>query len=30
VCAKDPFCCETAWDSVCAGEVAELGCGTCP
>jgi hypothetical protein len=26
VCAVDPFCCETAWDSICAGEAADL-CG---
>jgi hypothetical protein len=22
VCAADPFCCETAWDGICAGEAA--------
>lgn len=22
VCAKDPYCCSTSWDSVCVGEVA--------
>jgi len=29
VCADDPYCCSTAWDSTCAGEVTSLGCGTC-
>lgn len=29
VCAIDSFCCETAWDDLCADEVASLGCGTC-
>jgi hypothetical protein len=29
VCEVDPFCCNTAWDSICAGEVEMLGCGTC-
>ena len=29
VCAADPFCCSTAWDSVCVGEVESLGCSTC-
>lgn len=31
VCADDPFCCETEWDSVCAGETAALPaeCPTC-
>ncbi len=24
VCAVDPFCCETAWDGICAGEAAEM------
>jgi hypothetical protein len=28
VCAIDPFCCETAWDSICAGEADSL-CGIC-
>ncbi len=26
VCAVDPFCCDTAWDSICAGEAATM-CG---
>lgn len=30
VCAADPYCCNTAWDGICAGEVTSLGCGTCP
>lgn len=30
VCAKDPFCCETSWDSSCALQVVSLGCGSCP
>ncbi len=29
VCATDPFCCNTNWDSLCVGEVTSLGCGTC-
>ncbi len=29
VCADDSYCCSTKWDSVCAGEVTELGCGSC-
>ena len=29
VCSSDPYCCETAWDSLCVWEVASLGCGTC-
>lgn len=29
VCAKDPFCCETAWDQICVAEVVEFGCGSC-
>ncbi|MCS6898611.1 MAG: hypothetical protein RMJ98_02425 [Myxococcales bacterium] len=29
VCAKDPFCCEFAWDMICAGEVEALGCSLC-
>jgi hypothetical protein len=28
VCAIDPFCCDTAWDSICAGEAATL-CEQC-
>jgi hypothetical protein len=29
VCAIDPFCCDTAWDSTCVGEASSLcnGCG---
>ena len=29
VCAADSFCCDTSWDSICAGEAADLcqGCG---
>ncbi|MFO0632007.1 MAG: hypothetical protein U0168_04065 [Nannocystaceae bacterium] len=30
VCATDPYCCLTAWDDVCVGEVTELACGMCP
>lgn len=26
ICAVDPFCCATAWDGICAGEVASV-CG---
>lgn len=26
VCAADPFCCDTSWDSICAGAAADL-CG---
>ncbi|MCA9552247.1 MAG: putative metal-binding motif-containing protein [Myxococcales bacterium] len=29
VCATDPYCCNTAWDSVCVGEVTSLQCGVC-
>lgn len=29
VCAVDSYCCTTAWDSICVGEVESLGCGTC-
>lgn len=30
VCAADPFCCQTAWDSLCTGAVPSI-CGiTCP
>jgi hypothetical protein len=28
VCAIDPFCCDVAWDSICAGEAADL-CEIC-
>jgi hypothetical protein len=27
VCALDPYCCQTAWDSICASEADE--CGSC-
>ena len=30
VCARDAFCCEVAWDALCAAQIALLGCGTCP
>ncbi|MEX1363907.1 MAG: hypothetical protein AB1Z98_12315 [Nannocystaceae bacterium] len=29
VCAADPYCCNTNWDSICVGEVTSLGCGSC-
>lgn len=29
VCAEDAYCCSVEWDSSCADEVIELGCGTC-
>jgi len=29
VCEQDPYCCETEWDSLCAGEVQTYGCGFC-
>lgn len=29
VCKNDPFCCQTAWDSLCVDEVTSLGCGNC-
>lgn len=30
VCAEDSYCCDTAWDSVCVGEVDKYcGAGTC-
>lgn len=29
VCAKDKFCCENKWDSICVGKVNSLGCGKC-
>ncbi len=29
VCPKDPFCCQNQWDSLCASEVSQLGCGNC-
>jgi hypothetical protein len=31
VCAEDPFCCTTSWDSICVGEVADYCApATCP
>jgi subtilisin family serine protease len=30
VCAVDPYCCETRWDSLCQSEVESLGCAICP
>ncbi len=29
VCAIDAYCCKTAWDSLCVGEVTSEGCGVC-
>jgi hypothetical protein len=29
VCAGDPDCCATQWDSVCVSEVSSFGCGAC-
>ena len=29
VCAKDGFCCQTAWDGLCVQEVEQFGCGLC-
>ncbi len=29
VCGIDPFCCDVAWDSICAGEAVEFCGGTC-
>ncbi|MFH0981770.1 MAG: right-handed parallel beta-helix repeat-containing protein [Planctomycetota bacterium] len=29
VCVVDPYCCATAWDRLCAGEVESEGCGSC-
>jgi hypothetical protein len=29
VCAVDPFCCETAWDGICAGEALQFCPKTC-
>jgi hypothetical protein len=29
VCPNDPFCCNGQWDSICVGEVTQLGCGNC-
>ncbi|MBK7826811.1 hypothetical protein [Nannocystis sp.] len=30
VCVVDAFCCESAWDDICVGEVDSLGCAMCP
>ena len=30
ICAVDSYCCDTAWDSVCVGEVASVCGATCP
>jgi len=30
LCAKDPYCCQSRWDSVCVGEVASVCGETCP
>ncbi|MBM4397278.1 MAG: hypothetical protein FJ087_16530 [Deltaproteobacteria bacterium] len=29
VCAADPYCCETEWDTVCAGLIQDERCGVC-
>ena len=29
VCAQDDYCCTTAWDNICVGEVTKFGCGVC-
>ena len=29
VCQVDPYCCDTAWDGLCADEVDSLGCAFC-
>ena len=29
VCDQDAYCCDTAWDWVCANEVTQFGCGSC-
>jgi hypothetical protein len=29
VCMQDAYCCDTAWDDVCVGEVDSFGCGDC-
>ncbi len=29
VCAQDAFCCQSEWDSICAQEVTNFGCGEC-
>ena len=30
VCVGDPFCCTIEWDGICAIEVEEFMCGSCP
>lgn len=30
VCAEDSACCDSGWDDICVGEIASLGCGSCP
>ncbi|MFQ5415088.1 MAG: hypothetical protein ACE5E6_11580, partial [Phycisphaerae bacterium] len=30
VCGIDPFCCDTSWDGICAGEAANECAGSCP
>ncbi|MGE0871532.1 MAG: trypsin-like serine protease [Kofleriaceae bacterium] len=30
ICAVDPYCCETAWDSLCVSEVETVCGGSCP
>ena len=30
VCAFDSYCCNINWDSLCASEVEQYGCATCP
>jgi hypothetical protein len=30
ICAADPYCCNTSWDSICVGEVASVCGQTCP
>ena len=29
VCAQDDYCCDTAWDATCVGEVESFGCAAC-
>jgi hypothetical protein len=29
ICTRDPFCCETAWDNICVGEVASIDGDNC-
>jgi subtilisin-like proprotein convertase family protein len=30
ICASDPFCCNSSWDSICVGEVGSICGQTCP